>query len=214
MDEPRILSSRSGAAFKISSPSNVTLPEQRPLIAVRPIAAIRIWLLPEPDSPTMPSTSPRRTSKLTPSTARTQPCSSLKSTVRSRADRIGIAPGRPLTSALVRIEGIAQAVSNEVETEQGGRQHAARQHQQARIGLDRPGAIVDQGAPGTRRRLNAKAKEAQGGFCDDDLQHQEAGIDDHDIERIRHDMLFDDLPFRHAAGTGGVDELPMAQRDR
>jgi hypothetical protein len=89
MADPRILSSLSGAAFKISWPSNVTLPEHLPLAAVRPIAAIRIWLLPDPDSPTMPSTSPRRTSKLTPSTARTQPCSSLKSTVKSRADRIG-----------------------------------------------------------------------------------------------------------------------------
>src|SRR5215510_2948719 len=125
--EPRTLSSRSGDAFRISPPSKVTLPEQRPLIAVRPIAAIRIWLLPDPDSPTMPSTSPRRTSKLTPSTARTQPCSSLKSTVRSRADRIGAAALRAGKSTLVRIEGITQPVGNEVEAEQGRGQHAARQ---------------------------------------------------------------------------------------
>src|SRR5215510_13773229 len=133
--EPRTLSSRSGDAFRISPPSKVTLPEQRPLIAVRPMAAIRIWLFPEPDSPTMPSTSPRRTSKLTPSTARTQPCSSLKSTVRSRADKIGATAGRAATSALVRVEGIAQSVGNEVEAEQGDHQEAARQQQQAHVGF-------------------------------------------------------------------------------
>src|SRR5689334_1030774 len=126
-DRPRTLSSASGEAFRISCPSKVTLPVHLPLIAVRPMAAIRIWLLPEPDSPTMPKTSPRRTSKLTPSTARTQPCSSLKSTDRSRTARIGAPAAAGLASAFVWIEGIAQSVGNEVEAEQGGDQESTRQ---------------------------------------------------------------------------------------
>src|SRR5687768_10996442 len=151
-EEPLILSSFSGVAFRISCPSKVTLPLHLPLIAVRPMTAIRIWLLPEPDSPTIPSTSPRRTSKLTPSTARTQPCSSLKSTDKSRTARIGADIGASLATGLalpfVGIEGIAQSVGNEIEAEQGGDQESARQQQQAQIVFDRPGAGIDQRAPG------------------------------------------------------------------
>ena len=42
-----------------------------------------VTLLPEPDSPTIPSTSPRASSKLTPSTARTIPSSVANWTFRS-----------------------------------------------------------------------------------------------------------------------------------
>jgi hypothetical protein len=41
-------------------------------------------LLPEPDSPTMPTDWPRFTVTLTPSTARTKPSSVAKATLRSR----------------------------------------------------------------------------------------------------------------------------------
>src|SRR5690554_4952859 len=51
---------------------------------------IEIWVtdLPDPDSPTMPTDSPRRTEKLTPSTARTVPPSTLKWVLRLRTSRI------------------------------------------------------------------------------------------------------------------------------
>src|SRR5262245_66103496 len=99
----------------------------------------------------MPSTSPRRTSKLTPSTARTQPCSSLKSTVSSRADRIGAAACRTATSALVRVEGIAQPVGYEVEAEQGSAQHETGQQEEAHVRLQAACAVLDERAPGAGR---------------------------------------------------------------
>src|SRR6185312_7623540 len=117
------------------------------------MTASRIWLLPEPDSPTMPTTSPRRSSKPTPSTAVTQPCGSLKRTVRSLTARIGAAAAG---SALVGVESIAQAVGDVVEAEQHGGEEGARQQQQARIGLDLLRAVGDQGAPARRRRLHAE----------------------------------------------------------
>ncbi|CPO11296.1 Uncharacterised protein [Bordetella pertussis] len=52
----------------ISRPLNTSLPPSMPISLSRHLPMVD---LPEPDSPTMPSVSPRRTSKLTSSTART-----------------------------------------------------------------------------------------------------------------------------------------------
>src|SRR5262245_25150812 len=147
------------------------------------MAASRIWLLPDPDSPTMPKTSPRCTSKPTPSTARTQPVSSLNSMVRSRTASSG--------SALVGVEGIAQAIGDEVEAEERRGQEGARQQQDPDIGLELRRALVDQRAPARRRRLHAEAEEAEERFGDDDFQHQQARIDDHDVEGIGDDVAQD-----------------------
>ena len=57
-----------------SCPSNMMLPEvTRPLPGSRPMQAIAVVDLPEPDSPTMATVSPGNTSKLTPRTAGTMP---------------------------------------------------------------------------------------------------------------------------------------------
>src|SRR5437588_7828408 len=54
-----------------------------------PSTAIDVTLFPEPDSPTMPSTSFSNTSKETPSTALTRPSSVGNCTRRSRTDTTG-----------------------------------------------------------------------------------------------------------------------------
>src|ERR1700755_494808 len=66
-------------------------------------------LLPEPDSPTMPSVSPACRSKLTPSTARTGPESVRNQVRRSRTCSNGSA------AVGMRIEPVAEAVAHEVE---------------------------------------------------------------------------------------------------
>jgi hypothetical protein len=52
--------------------------------------AFMVTLLPQPLSPTTPSTWPGMTSKLVPSTARTRPSSIAKETRRSRTDSNGV----------------------------------------------------------------------------------------------------------------------------
>src|SRR5205823_878081 len=79
---------------------------------MRPSTASMLTLLPEPDSPTIPSVSPGKTSEVTPSTAWTIPSSVLNSTVRSRIERTGSG-----TNSLSRIERVSQAVPNEVDAE-------------------------------------------------------------------------------------------------
>jgi len=56
-------------------------------VGIRPRIVIAVTDLPEPDSPTMANTSPRCTSKVTPSTARTKPSSVSKPAWRSRIER-------------------------------------------------------------------------------------------------------------------------------
>src|SRR5512139_2313976 len=86
-------------------------------------------LLPEPDSPTMPSTSPSSTLNDTPSTARSRPCDDGNSTTRLSISITAI------TSPLqLGIERVAQAVAEEVEGQHGDQDHDAGE------GDDPPGA--------------------------------------------------------------------------
>src|SRR5690606_23101233 len=90
-----------------SSPSNRAEPVTRPLAAIRPITAMKVWLLPEPLSPTTPRHSPGRTSSDTPRTAGTSPSGVSKVTDRSRISRTAgsamtrllLAPGTLMAAA-------------------------------------------------------------------------------------------------------------------
>ncbi len=71
-----------------SSPSSLIDPAMRAFLAVcRPITAMLVTDLPDPDSPTMPSVWPRSTWNDSPSTDFTTPSSVVKCTSRSRTSR-------------------------------------------------------------------------------------------------------------------------------
>ena len=79
-------------SFSRSTPWNSTSPEISAYFeSVRPMTASELTLLPEPDSPTMPSVSPGWTENETPSTALTMPSSVVKWTRRSLTSRSGSA---------------------------------------------------------------------------------------------------------------------------
>src|SRR3954447_14336568 len=123
---------------------------------IRPRIDIVETLLPEPDSPTMPSVSPGNTSYEIPSTAWTMPSSVLNSTTRSRIDRIGSGTDPPL----LRIERVTQPVPDEVDTQHDQHDHEAREHRQPpllRVRL----RLGDQHAERRRRRLDPEAEERQ-----------------------------------------------------
>src|SRR3954469_11353508 len=81
---PRSSLSRAGGSFSRSSPSKRTSPARmRPGgCGTSPMMLSAVTLLPQPDSPTIPSVRPRSTLKSTPSTARTSPSSESKTVVR------------------------------------------------------------------------------------------------------------------------------------
>ena len=81
--EPRMRFSSRAFSPSNSPPRNFADPDARPLRARRPITAMKVWLLPEPLSPTTPRVSPRPMASDTPRTAFTAPSWVSKSTFRS-----------------------------------------------------------------------------------------------------------------------------------
>ena len=73
----------------LSPERRISPPAMRPGGSMSPITAAPVTDLPAPDSPTTPSTSPRPTSKETPSIAFNTPRRVTNSTRRSRTERTG-----------------------------------------------------------------------------------------------------------------------------
>ena len=77
-----------------------------------------VTVLPQPDSPTTPSVSPRSMCRSTPSTARTMPSSVLNQVFRPRMSSSVSATRHALQDA-ARIERVAQPVADEVDGQHG-----------------------------------------------------------------------------------------------
>src|ERR1035437_7628825 len=101
-----------------------------------------VTLLPEPDSPTIPSTSPTSSDRLTPSTACMTELPDGKST-----DRFSISSNAIRGSTFeLGIERIAQTIAEQIESQHGDQDRQPRkrhdppgaQHKLARIGQHRP----------------------------------------------------------------------------
>ena len=115
-----------------------------------PSTAIDVTVLPDPDSPTMPSTSFSKTSNVTPSTAFTTPSSVGNCTRRSRTDSTGSPDAGGEEPSLCRstkgstggrssvgglgVEGVAQAVAEEVHGEHGDQEEQAREVDEVGLG--------------------------------------------------------------------------------
>src|ERR1700704_2329929 len=130
MSLPRIARSSLSEAFRRSRPSNITSPEMCAFdCRVSPITVRLDTLLPEPDSPTIPSASPARTSYEMPSTAFTRPSSVWKCTYRSRT----VSSGSGIFHARVdeRIEDVDDQVGD--DDEEGTDQDGALDHRQVRV---------------------------------------------------------------------------------
>src|SRR5579862_5132707 len=171
--EPRSrLSARCGWP-SISSPRYLTLPVARPFVASRPMVARKSWLLPEPDSPTTPRHSPSSMVKLALRTACTSPSGVWKRTSRLVTSKIGW-----LMSAILRVEGVAQAVADEVEAEQRDCHERSREDQHPWRGLHLVGAVLDQHTPRCQWLLDAKTEERQETLGQDGRRHGQRDVDD------------------------------------
>src|SRR5689334_5597327 len=105
-------------------------PTTRPGGSTRPMIENPVTDLPEPDSPTRPSTSPRRTLKETSSTARTTPARVKKWVRRLRTSSVGAAATVGATVAVAvalmarlslqaRVQHVPQLVADEVDGDDG-----------------------------------------------------------------------------------------------
>src|SRR6266536_3244537 len=90
--------------------------------SIRPSSERPVTVLPEPDSPTIPSTSPRPTSNDTPSTALTTPARVKKWTFRSSTERTAL-----MLSALEpRVHHVAQLIADQIDGDDRDQQRDAR----------------------------------------------------------------------------------------
>src|SRR6185503_16322680 len=119
MRAPRMRRISSSLSFRRSVPSKkIRPPTMRPGGSTRPRIENPVTVLPQPDSPTRPSTSPGRTSKLTPSTARTTPARVKKWVLRSWTSRV--------LTLKARVEHVPEAVADQVDAHDGGEEGEAR----------------------------------------------------------------------------------------
>src|ERR1700733_1006817 len=151
-----------------------------------------VTLFPQPLSPTIPTTWPGNTSKLTPSTARTMPSSSGNDTRRLRTRNSG--------SVAVGIGCIAQAIAHQVERQHCDDDDDARD-QQPRCQSKRLNilCLLQQHAPTDRRRANAKTKERQRSLVDDHHRNGERAGSNDVAHEGRHHVTQDDA---HSAASG------------
>src|SRR5258707_15308863 len=119
--------------------------------------------LPEPDSPTIPSVSPRLSSKLMPSTAFTTPSSVSKYVRRtltsSRFPLVLLVTCHLSLFPHLRIERIAQAIAQKIQREQHHRHRQSRENQLPWKNRQRLRAVRRQTPPGHARRPHPKPEE-------------------------------------------------------
>src|SRR5438552_2608421 len=156
-------------------PRKITSPEIRAVFGRRPRIDIDVTLLPEPDSPTIPSTSFSWTSNDTPSTAFTTPSSVGNSTCRSRTERMapsGISASstgsRSVSVGRLRVQGIAQAVAEEIDRKHGQEDEQTGEVDQIRdAGADGALRLGQHRSPRDVRGLDAEAEERERRLGDD-----------------------------------------------
>src|SRR2546423_1438397 len=210
ISRPRIPRSARSLCRIRSRPSNSARPlRTRPLRASRPRTASDVTLLPHPDSPTIPSVSPRAISKETPLTAYTVPRRVENSTLRSSTPRSG-----SLAFTQLRVERLAQTVADQVEAEHREDDRDARDDREERGRLEVVVHVREHRSPfGGRRVLRTEAEEAEAGDVDDRRRHRERPLDDHGRDRVGKDVREQDRAPAYAHRTRREDEvvLPLRQ---
>src|SRR6266849_3816893 len=143
-----------------------------------------VIVLPDPDSPTMPTISPRSTSKLTPSTALTTPPDVKNWTRRSWTLRSGARALSPHPG----IERVAQPITQPVESHQGQRERDGRSEQDVWGEVHAVIAVRSHGSPGGSGWWKAQPEKAEERLEQHRGRDGESGLDDDRAERVRKDM--------------------------
>src|SRR5205085_5101010 len=215
ISSPWIARISSAGSFSRSWPLNSTSPVICAWsLLMRPMTVRNDTLLPEPDSPTTPSVSPRATEKETPSTAFTRPSSVGKLTCRSLTSRSCSGTGSPalrLRALLLRVERVAQPVTEEVHTQHDDQDREAREPHEP--GRDEHLALrrVQEVPPRRRRRLDPEPEEREHRLRQDRGGHGKRDVHDDRPHRVRDQVGHDDPPVRAPRGARGLDELLLLE---
>src|SRR6202167_2926144 len=185
---------------RISRPSKSTLPEIETLASrTKPSIEYIATLLPEPDSPTMPSTSFAPTSKDSPSTAWTMPWRVEKETERSRtlstASVVGVSSDNADPRVDVGVEHVDDG-AREYDGE-GAVHHAAHDERQIQALESLVGEEAD-----TRESEDDFGQQGRSADEYPDVQSKERDDRDH---RTAQRVSIEDPTFREALRSRGAD---------
>src|SRR5690348_14011094 len=216
MARPRTRSfTTAGSCFRRSVPRKRTSP---PRIRAAPsgrtprIARASV-VLPQPLSPTSPTTSPAAISRLIPSSTWAGPRSVAKSTRSPRtASSSAIAGPRP--PAQPRVEHVAQAVAEQVEAHHGEEDGQARRRRVPPCIRQEFAGFRDGPAPLRGGRRGSEPEEAERGRGQDGEAHADGGPHDDRRGDVGQHVQHGEPPGRGAEGGGALDEHLLLERPR
>src|SRR5690349_6575392 len=211
----KIIAMRSPRMRSISASGSAS--RSRPRYSTRPPAIFpggsisrridsAVTVLPEPDSPTMPSTRPADSVKDSPSTAfSTRPALAkwVRSSSTARRASLTVPPAR--SAPRLGVERLAQPVADEVEGEGDEDDDQAGEDGDVRRLAQHHPSVAHHDAPVGRRRLHPEAEEAQARADDDHQADQGGGVDQHRRDHVGEDVADDDRRLAGAAGARRFD---------
>src|SRR5262249_29490446 len=110
-----------------------------------------------------------------------------------------------------RIRCVAQPVAEQVEAQHGDEDgQAGERGDPPGRGQELP-ALDDHVAPARQRRLSPETEVAQGRLDQNRLAQQEAGLDDHDRQRVDEQVASEDARVTGPERRRGVDEVSVAK---
>src|ERR1700749_642172 len=113
----------------------------------------------------------------------------------------------------LRVEGVAQAVAEEVEGEESQRHRHAGEYQLPREDGDVLYALLRETPPRRVRRLHAQAEERKERLLKHDRGDGQRRVDDDGAERVRNQVAEDYLRRRDPGSARREDELLILERD-
>src|SRR5579863_4010418 len=198
MRSPRSVRHSASSSVASARPSNRSAPVVAAPSGNRPINARAVIVLPEPDSPTMPSVPPSSRPKEALRTMRRDPSGVGKSMFRPSTSRSTSAP-----RAKARIEQIAQAVTKQVEPEHREHDGDAGEHRKSRRLEHQTLRVAEHPAPGGERRLGAETEIRKGNLRQNGDSELDRRLDNERRRDIRQHMLERDGDGSFAGGARG-----------
>ena len=115
--------------------------------------------------------------------------------------------------ARLRVEGVAQAVAEQVERQHGDEDGQTRHDHVRGVDLERLDRLGQHLAPGRRRRLHADPEEGERGLVQDVGGDGQRGVDEHRRSQVGQQLAEQDPGVAGAQTARGLDELLLAERD-
>src|SRR3954469_558794 len=220
-----------GVAWPISTPSNLIDPwRTTPFLGSSPMIERESTVLPDPDSPTIPSVRPRSSVNDTPSTACTRPRSvsnhvATSVTSSSASPCMLIVPALgcagPLgprvarsQSTLPHVEATAHDIADHVQREHGEEDHERGLEHDVGGALERGATDGDHVAPRGRVGLDTGAEDGERAFRDDCHRDAEQRDRQHRREHVGQHLSPDDAAVLGALGTRREHEFALRPRER